>query len=183
MSAFCFIVAAVICQYILTFTRPLSVVLQSKECDLVLAHEDAQNLVAAIQSQRSDERLHLLYSRAFTIASKVAVSPTKPRTVNRQVNRANANVGDDIEVHYEVNFYYPFIDHVIQHLNDRFPEEIKGVLLASFLIPSKLHLLDESVVAKIEQSLGDELPNNAEFGQEARKLTPLLMSFSRQFQN
>ncbi|XP_068762515.1 zinc finger MYM-type protein 1-like [Montipora capricornis] len=35
-----------------------------------------------------------------------------------------------------------------------------------FLIPSKLHLLDETVVAKIEQSLGDELPNNAEFGQE-----------------
>ena len=183
MSAFCFIVAVVICQYILAFTRPLSVVLQSKECDLVLAHEDARNLVAAIQSQRSDERFHLLYSRATAIASKVGVSPTKPRTVNRQVNRANANVGGDIEVHYKVNFYYPFIDHVIQHLNDRFPEEIKGVLLASFLIPSKLHLLDETVVAKIEQSLGDELPNNAEFGQEVRKLTPLLMSLSRQFQN
>ena len=113
MSAFCFIVAAVICQYILAFTRPLSVVLQSKECDLVLAHEDARNLVAAIQSQRSDERFHLLYSRATAIASKVSVSPTKPRTVNRQVNRANANVGGDIEVHYKVNFYYPFIDHVI----------------------------------------------------------------------
>ena len=177
MSAFCFIVAVVICQYILAFTRPLSVVLQSKEC------EDAWNLVAAIQSQRSDERFHLLYSRATAIASKVGVSPTKPRTVNRQVNRANANVGGHIEVHYKVNFYYPFIDHVIQHLNDRFPEEIKGVLLASFLIPSKLHLLDETVVAKIEQSLGDELPNNAEFGQEVRKLTPLLMSLSRQFQN
>ena len=183
MSAFCFIVAAVICQYILAFTRPLTVVLQSKECDLVLAHEDVRNLVAAIQSQRSDERFHLLYSRETAIASKVGVSPTKPRTVNRQVNRANANVGGDIEVHYKVNFYYPFIDHVIQHLNDRFPEEIKGVLLASFLIPSKLQLLDETVVAKIEQSLGDELPNNAEFGQEVRKLTPLLMSLSRQFQN
>ena len=44
-------------------------------------------------------------------------------------------------------------------------------------------MLDETVVAKIEQSLGDELPNNAEFGQELRKLTPLLMSLSRQFQN
>ncbi|XP_068689182.1 52 kDa repressor of the inhibitor of the protein kinase-like [Montipora foliosa] len=166
MSAFCFIVAAVICQYIFAFTRSLSVVLQSKECDLVLAHENARNLVAAIQSQRSDERFHLLYSRATAIASKVGVSPTKPSTVNRQVNRAKANVGGDIEVHYKVNFYYPFIDHVIQHLNDRFPDEIKGVLLASFLIPSKLHLSDETVAAKIEQSLGDELPNNAEFGQE-----------------
>ena len=93
MSAFCFIVAAVIYQFILAFTRPLSVVLQSKECDLILAHEDARNLLAATQSQRSDERFHLLYSRETAIASKVGVSPTKPRTVNRQVNRANANVG------------------------------------------------------------------------------------------
>ena len=60
------------------------------------------------------------------------------------------NVSGDIEVHNKVNFYYPFIDHVIHHLNDRFPEEIKGVLLAiSFLIPAKLHLLDEAVVAKL----------------------------------
>ena len=172
MSAFSFMVAAVICQYILAFTRPLSVGLQNKECDLVLAHEDARNLVAAIQSQRSDERFHSLYLKATAVAAKVGVSPNKPRTVNRQVNRANANVGGEIEAHYKVNFYYPFIDHVIQHLNDRFPEEIKGVLLASFLIPAKLHLLDETVVAKIEQSLGDELPNNTEFAQEVRKLTP-----------
>ena len=61
---------------------------------------------------------------------------------------------------------------MVQHFNDRFPEDIKGVLLASFLIPTKLHLFDETVVAKIEQSLGDELPNNAEFAQEVRKLTP-----------
>lgn len=82
------------------------------------------------------------------------------------------NVGGDIEAHYKVNFYYPFTDHVIQHLNDRFPEEIKGVLLASFLIPAKLHLFDETIVVRKEQSLGDELPNKAEFEQDLRKLTP-----------
>lgn len=53
--------AAVICQYILAFTRPLSVALQSTECDLVLAYEDARNLVATIQSQGSNERFHSLY--------------------------------------------------------------------------------------------------------------------------
>lgn len=82
------------------------------------------------------------------------------------------NVGGDIEAHYKVNFYYPFTDHVIQYLNDRFPEEIKGVLLASFLIPAKLHLFDETIVVRKEQSLGDELPNKAEFEQDLRKLTP-----------
>ena len=46
------------------------------------------------------------------------------------------------------------------------------VLLASFFIPAKLQLLDETDVAKIEQSLGDEVPDDAEFAQEVRKLTP-----------
>ena len=55
--------------------------------------------------QRSDERFHLLYSRATAIASKVGVSPTKPRTVNRQVNRANANVGGDIESELLLSFH------------------------------------------------------------------------------
>lgn len=56
-------------------------------------------------------------------------------------------------------------------------------MLASFLTPAKLHLLDETVVARIEQSLGDELPNKAEFAQEVRKLTPSSMSLTEQFQN
>ena len=106
------------------------------------------------------------------MADKINVSPAKPRTVNRQINRPNANAGDDIETHCKVNFYYPFIDHVIQHLHDRFLEEIKGVLLASYLIPAKLHLLNETVIGKVKQSFTDELPRMAEFEQEVLKLIP-----------
>ena len=80
-------------------------------------------------------------------------------------------------MHYKVNFYYPFIDHVIQHLNDRFPEVIKGVLLASFLIPSKLHLLDETVVAKIEQSLGDELPKQRRIWSRGKEIDSFINVF------
>ena len=92
-----------------------------------------------------------MYLRATEVAAKVGVSTNKSGTVNKQINgNANANVGGYIEAHYKVNFYYPFISHVIQHLNvNRFPVKIKGVLLASFLIPEKLHVLDEC--SKIEQ--------------------------------
>ena len=46
-----------------------------------------------------------------------------------------------------------------------------------------MHLLDETAVAKIEQSLWEELLNNAEFAQEVRKLIAQFMSLSEQFQN
>ena len=69
----------------------------------------------------------------------------------------------------------------VRYLTDNF--EVEEAFLGFVDLPSKLHLVDETVVAKIEQSLGDELSNNAAFGQEVKKLTPLLTSLSRQFQN
>ena len=64
MSAFSFIVAAVI----LALTRPLSVGLQNKEYDLALAHEDAPNLVADIQSQQFQSSDSFIYIRYIYIA-------------------------------------------------------------------------------------------------------------------
>jgi len=82
-----------------------------------------------------------------------------------------------------VNFYYPFIDPVSQHLKDRFSEEIKGVLLASFIIPAKLHMLNDTVAAKIERTHTNSA-KNTEFAHEVGKLTPSeFMSLSEQFQN
>jgi len=82
-----------------------------------------------------------------------------------------------------VNFYYPFIDPVSEHLKDRFPEEIKRVLLASFIIPAKLHMLDDTVVAKIERTQTNSA-KNTEFVHDEGKLTPSeFMSLSEQFQN
>ena len=82
-----------------------------------------------------------------------------------------------------MNFYYPFIDPVSQHLKDRFPKEIKGVLLASFIIPAKLLMLDDTVVAKIERTQTSSA-KNTEFAHEVGKLTPSeYMSLSEQFQN
>jgi len=87
----------------------------------------------------------------------------------------NANAGDDIETHCKVNIYYPFIVHGIQHLKDRFPEELKGVLLVSYLIPAKLHLLDKTVVVKIKQSVTYEVLRIGDFEQEV--LTLILYPF------
>ena len=67
-------------------------------------------------------------------------------------------------MHYKVNFYYPFIDHVIQHFKISRRDQMS--------ISGQLNLLDETVVAKIEESLGNELPNNTKFAQEVGKLTP-----------
>ena len=129
MTQFSYIISAVICQYILAFIRPLSVALQSKSCDLVEAYKDAQNLVKVLEEVRNDkERYGRLFTRASEIAATVDVEPTKPRTAARQRGRANAPANSTQE-YYRLNFFLPFVDHVLAHLKTRFSGEIKDALL------------------------------------------------------
>ena len=158
MTQFSYIISAVICQYILAFIRPLSAALQSKSCDLVEAYKDAQNLVKALEEMRNDkERYGRLFTRASEIAATVDVEPSEPRTAARQRGRANAPANSTQE-YYRLNFFLPFVDHVLAHLKTRFSEEIKDALLGFYLIPNQLNNLTDEVIEKIKVEFQDDLP-------------------------
>ena len=99
MEQFHFIISAVLTQYILGYTRPLSVLLQSKSCDLIKAHDEARHLVSVLNDVRSEEKFKMLFDRAATIARTIDVLPSKPRTTGRQAHRANARA-ESIEEFY-----------------------------------------------------------------------------------
>ena len=90
MEQFQYIISAVLTQYVLGYTRPLSVLLQSKTCDLVKAHTEARNLVSLLAGLRTEEKFGKLYARAVKVAQTIEVLPSKPRTTVRQMHRANA---------------------------------------------------------------------------------------------
>ena len=97
MENFEFIIVACLTQYILAFIRPLSVNLQAKSCDLILAYSEARNLIQILSTVRSSATdYNKIYNRAVSIASKIDVLPQKPITVGRLWHRANA--GDDTTV-------------------------------------------------------------------------------------
>ena len=56
LLSFEFLVSAIICRHILAYTRPLTVALQAKECDLHKAHRMAQRLVQSLASERESDR-------------------------------------------------------------------------------------------------------------------------------
>ena len=61
LLSFEFFVSAAICRHILGYTRPLTVALQAKDCDLYAAHRMAQRLVKALESERTSEKFHSLW--------------------------------------------------------------------------------------------------------------------------
>lgn len=167
MLSFEFLASAVISHYVLAYTRPLSVAFQAKDCDLLKSHQMAQRLVKNLKDERGESVFHRLWERIVTIASKLDLEPAKKRTVARQ-HRANPSV-ENIEGHYRVAYYYAFIDHAINHLTTRFPEELKDVMLATYFIPCNVEHISDDVLAKIKKEFLQVLPHPSEFEVEVRK--------------
>lgn len=58
---------------------------------------------------------------------------------------------------YQVNIFYPFMDHVLQHMEQRFPKQIKGVMTLSYLVPNKLHLITSELIEQWQSEFKYEL--------------------------
>ena len=170
MSNFLPILTAVMTQHTLAFVRPLSVALQSRQCDLVEAYEECQTLTKSIKKQSGE--FHKLFVRATTVLKTTygeGEEPDIPRSVagKRQAHRANAP-STSAEEFYKVNHYYPFVDHVVSHLQTRFPNQLKGALLAyyMYLTPKKLSKLTKEIEQSIKEEFMNDLPMPHNFEQE-----------------
>ena len=84
LLSFQFIISVVIIQFVLGYSRALSVALQAVDCDLIAAHDDARTVVRALENIREGTRYQQLYDRAVKLASKLDVLPQKPRTTGKQ---------------------------------------------------------------------------------------------------
>ena len=112
MMTFEFIASAVICHQVLAYTRPLTVALQQKKCDLFKAHEMAQRLIESLKGERTTAKFAELWSKVKKVASTLNIEPAKKRTVSRQTARSNPPV-TDIEAYYRVSYFFAFIDHAL----------------------------------------------------------------------
>ena len=104
--------------------------------------------------------------RASTIANGNDIPVTKPRSVGRQRYRANAPA-ETAEDYFRINMFLPFLDHTIKHLNERFPAEIKPMLLGFYLVPKYNDQLTDETIKTIMKEYYDDLPYPEDFVQEA----------------
>ncbi|XP_053405171.1 52 kDa repressor of the inhibitor of the protein kinase-like [Mercenaria mercenaria] len=167
METFEFIFTACLTQYILAFVRPLSVNLQAKDCDLLRAHTEARNVTDILAAMRNEsDSFEKLYERSVKIATHMSITPGKPRIVGRQRHRANAGDNTSVPDHFRINYFYPFLDHVILHLSSRFPEQLGDVLQGTYLLPRNHDKLTNSSIDKIKQTFENDLPMTSQFETE-----------------
>ena len=162
LMTFEFLMSAVICQHVKQYTRPLTVALQGTNCDLYKAHRMAQRLIKALELERSSEKFHSLWVGASKISADPGIEPLKKRTVSRQRHRANPPV-QDVESHYRVAYYYAFLDHTVAHLKTRFPPELAGALLATYLLPGNLTNLSREIECVLVKEFEPFIPCSCSF--------------------
>ena len=81
------LVVTVVTQFILGYLRPLSIKLQSENCDLVETHVQARTLATSFLEIRenSEEAFDEPFNIACTIANKNEITNNKPRTYATQI--------------------------------------------------------------------------------------------------
>ena len=62
--------------------------------------------------------------------------------------------------------FLPFIDHVIGHLESRFPERLKPMYYGFYVLPSLIHKLSNEIIESIKVEYESDLPYTKNLFQE-----------------
>ena len=86
MSQFPFMVALVVSQEVLAYTKGLSVKLQGRYVDVVRAHRDIELVKTTIKGVRSrvDDFHSQVYRQVLMLSQSIDVAEAAPRQANRQ---------------------------------------------------------------------------------------------------
>lgn len=82
LLSFEFLVSAFSCRHVFAYTRPLTIALQAKDCDLHKAHQMAKRLVKALDIERNADKFHGLWQTITKISTDI--EPAKKRNVKIQ---------------------------------------------------------------------------------------------------
>jgi len=164
-SAICqfgFLVALVTAEFILNYTKPLSVLLQKSGLDLCAASAEVLIVQETLSEVRRevDSKFSTVYNSAINLGKHAAVDPSLPRVCERQIHRANPSKMSNLtpEFYYRTSVFIPFLDSMMQELQTRFSTLHQDIAVASKLVPSvllKRGRCSETELATLMQSFPD----------------------------
>jgi hypothetical protein len=171
-----FLVALKVVNKLNSHTIILSQYLQAPTLEISNAIKQVDHIITTFKEFRErDTAFDEIYQEAIDAAASLQVEIQTPRVCNRQINRSNVvAVGKTpIEYYFKCTIFYPFLDHYLTALNDRFKGEFLKVIPLEGLIPKNLSELTEekrkNIICAAQIYAEDlELLNDAELTSEIR---------------
>lgn len=136
---FSFLIALFVAQRMLSLTNALSKNLQSVDIDLCSALASLEIITTTISEIRehAEDEFFTIYSKVCTTAALFGVEPSMPRLAGTQRHRRNVP-SDSTEEYYRRVTFIPFVEYLLQSLNDRFVTHRDHITGLQNLIPSIL---------------------------------------------
>ena len=132
------VVTFVILKNTLDYVKSLGSKLQQRDMDIYFALKMIDEVTSNIHALRSniDETIDVWYKQAQTLADTIGSVEETPRRKKAQIFRANIRA-DSPQEYYKISVLIPFIDELLQQLNDRFSMDNRQVIQCLFsIIPS-----------------------------------------------
>lgn len=126
---------------IMCLTRPLSILLQTKNLDLFSATTKIKELREVLSTKRNDANqcFNIIYNNVVEMMSKLGTELKLPRTTKRQTYRNNIEVNpDDSQGYWRISIYIPILDEVIKDFDNRFSSDNMQCFNLNFLMPLNL---------------------------------------------
>ncbi|MES9906785.1 MAG: DUF4371 domain-containing protein [Sedimenticola sp.] len=151
-----FVIAHIAAEHILGGTVALTNHLHAIDCDLIQAITESKVVIARLRDEREDPLVwDALFEKAVEMANEFGIEPAIPRRVGRQRHRAN-HPGDNPSDYWRVSMYLPFLDHLLQEMDDRLLKN-EPRFTAEYLLPSKVNSLTDVMVDTIYDAYHDDL--------------------------
>ena len=157
-------VALVVSQEILAYTKGLSVKLQGRYVDVVQAHRDIELVKTTIKGvpSRVDDFHSQVYQQVLVLSQSIDVAEAAPRQANRQQHRQNIP-SDNISDYYKRNLTIPILDHLSNELDTRFDAGCSQNLIEFMQLPSQVikttSRLRPENFSSLSQLYGSDLPS------------------------
>jgi hypothetical protein len=122
--------------------------------------------------------------KTTAIADSIGIELSKPGTVGRMANRDNAAFAEDsVPSYYRINAFFPFVDHCLSELNERFPEQTRPSFLTFQLLPSRVQNISAEHVEDIHTRYEDDLPDSIGFIAEMERWEMFCAGLQKQDSN
>ena len=142
IERFSFLLTLIVVFSVLSYIKGLTLLLQQSSLDIVQGIQLVQEVQEQLKELREqiDDWHKIWFQLAVDMAEEVGTEkPSIPRRCNRR-----ANVEAEIpEVYYRRSLTIPFLDHLLQELDDRFSSNAKVATLGLCLVPSVISKTDD----------------------------------------
>ena len=129
-----FVIGMLTLRNVLSVTKPLAASLQTVDKDLIQCMEEVRLCVSVMQTKRDAPDL-LMEEIAADAEALLGEEIKKPRTSSKQTNRPNVEA-DTAREYYRRTVLIPFLDGIINDLNQRFSPHTEKAMRISALIPA-----------------------------------------------